>query len=200
MKLGCAALAVVGLLAGCMGPPIPPPNTGTPPSTTVLPSPSVTTSPPVGPSPTPTGPADQQAAIRAVEGFTRVSSTIAMDPAHYSEADMTRMLSEFIGGEMIPANVNSFLLLKKKGYRWSGPTVAVWSKASGVSDGGGTRGHQILVSVCQDQRAKVVNKAGDPVPDAGAPDFQIRQYSVRMPSSSSQWRVYGMETVKGSCP
>lgn len=181
------------LLTACTptpsGPPASPTSTGT------------TASPAVSPSPTSTLDPEQAAAAQAVEDFNATSVTIASDPAAFSKAKMTEMLERSVGGDMVSANVGWFMQMKQKGYRDEGSVTILSTIVSEVTDDG--RGREVHVTQCRDQSGlHAVDDRGDVVTEAAFqyPTYNLRQYSVRMPPGESAFRVFGMQTVNGTCP
>lgn len=208
IRRSVAAALVIGLsaLAGC-GPSTDPtssPTAPTPVSPTTTPTQSPTSTPTQSPTPTPTHTWDagQAAAIAAVQGLFGVSDKIGADPAAFSKKEMTKLFKQYVGGEMIDANVDSFMTKKANGWRWQGRMVPVSIKPTKVADNHNERGLEVHVTVCQDQTAlTIVDTSGVVVADEQAkiPAFLLRQYSVRKPTKSDTWLVFGMQTIPGEC-
>ena len=176
--------------------------TPTPSTSPASPTPSVTTaSPAASPSPTSTLDAEQAAAAQAVDDFNATSVTIAANPAAFSTAEMTEMLERSVGGDMVSANVGWFMQMKQRGYRDEGSVKILSTIVSEVTDDG--RGREVHVTQCRDQSGlHAVDDRGDVVMEAAFqyPTYNSRQYSVRMPPGESVFRVFGMQTVNGTCP
>ena len=208
IRRSVAAALVIGLsaLAGC-GPSTDPtssPTAPTPVSPTTTPTQSPTSTPTQSPTPTPTPTWDagQTAAIAAVHGLLDVSAQIGADPAAFSKKEMTKLFKQYAGGDMIDANVGSFMTRKKNGWRIDGRVVLVSTIATKVVDNHNERGLEVHVTVCQDQTAlKIIDSKGDVVAteQAKVPAFNLRQYAVRKPAKSDAWLVFGQQTIQGEC-
>lgn len=192
-----AVVLCAGLASACTpGVPVTPlpsiPGSPSSPSSSGVPSES--------PTPTASMNSAQAAALAAVEGYLRVSNEIGSAPSEYSKAKMTTVLRRFTGGDMISANVNSFMSMKERGHRWSG-AVSIKSSAVGkVTDNRDARGLETQVTACLDQSGLVVvDRGGKPVAGQTVEPFNLRQFSVRRPKGETSWRVFGMATVKGAC-
>lgn len=208
IRRSVAAVLVIGLsaLAGCAPStdPTSTPTAPTPvsPTTTPTQSPIPTPTETPTPTPTPTWDAGQAAAIAAVQGFSEISDQIGDDPSAFSKAEMTKLFKQYVGGDMIESNVNSFMNKKKNGWRYEGRMVPVSISATKVVDNHNERGLEVHVTVCQDQTAiKIVDMSGAVVAEEQAkiPAFLLRQYSVRQPAKSDTWLVFGMQTIPGEC-
>lgn len=196
-----AGAIVLALTTGCTST-LAPAQTPTPTSPS---SASVTPTATTTPSPTPTWNQRQAAAIKAVDDFDATSAKIAADPAAFSRAEMTKLFEQSVGGDVLQRNVESFMSMRKKGYREVGTRTAVFTQATKeVNDG---RGAEVHVTRCWDQRElKVVDADGATVGaskgDEGYlyPDYNLRQYTVLLPEGQTSFRVFGVETINGSCP
>ena len=127
---------------------------------------------------------------------------IESNPADFSKAEMTAILKRVAGGNVITANVASYLDLKKRGFRYDGDTAVVSTKVSKPSKA--SYGAEVVVTRCIDQRAlRVLDKGGAEVSSAKlgytVPDFNLRQYTVVRPQGSKQFLVYGLAPAKGDC-
>lgn len=141
------------------------------------------------------------AAIEAVNNFTDAEDRIGADPSAFTEKQMTDLLSEFSGGEVLEATVRWHLLLKKNGYRLIGAMEILGTNATKPADNG--RGVEVAVTRCQDQRkGKVVDKDGRPVTgdDFEFSEYNLRQFAVRRPTGEAAFRVFGFATINGKCP
>ena len=177
---------------------------GSPPSTppsAVTPSTSVTSASPSA-TPTPSWSAEQEAANQAVDDYRAAIGTIEVDPAAFSEAQMTAILKKVAGGEVVTSNVGSYLSLKKRGFRFDGETSVLTNKVSSGSDA--SYGREVFVTRCLDQRAlRVLDKDDREVTDSALgysiPDFNLRQYTVVKRTGTPKFLVYGLAAVKGEC-
>jgi len=206
-RRGAAVGAVLALavIAGC-APSVAPAQTPTIPQTSAA-SPSTTPAPTptATPTTTPTWGAAEAAAVRAVDDFDAASSKVAADPAAFTKNQMTRLFKQSVGGDVLTRNVDSFMKMRAKGYREVGTRTAVSTLATKpVNDG---RGVEVHVTRCWDQRGlSVVDADGAPVGakegDEGYqyPDYNLRQYTVLKQAGESDFRVFGVETINGSCP
>lgn len=194
-----AALALA-VAAGCT----PSPSSALTPSASAATSATTaaaSASPTATPTPTPTWSADQAAAIEAVNNFTDAEDRIGADPSAFTEKQMTDLLSEFSGGEVLEATVRWHLLLKKNGYRLLGAMKILSTNATKPADNG--RGIEVAVTRCQDQRqGTVVDKDGKPVTgdDFEFSEYNLRQFAVRRPTGEAAFRVFGFATINGKCP
>lgn len=199
-RISCAALVLcVCLASGCSPTPSPsswPTASGSGSETT---NPSAPTP---SPSPSSTLSANQVAAVAALNGYTRVSNEIGADPSRFSAAEMTKTLSKYVGGDMVEASTSDFMRLKGQRYRVLGLIRLKSTEVGRDHDTGDSRGIEVVVTACQDQtEVRVVDKSGNVVEaeQRSIPDFLLRQYSILKPEGTTQWRIYGMETVKGAC-
>lgn len=193
----------LAVLAGCTSAVAPAQTqTQTPtPSASSSASPSGTPTP----TPTPTWNERQSAAIKAVDDFDAASARIAADPAAFTRAEMTKLFEQSVGGDVLQRNVDSFMSMRKKGYREVGSRTAVFTQATReVNDG---KGAEIHVTRCWDQRElSVVNADGATVGKAKGdegyayPDYNLRQYTVLQPEGENVFRVFGVQTINGACP
>ncbi|MCW5950694.1 MAG: hypothetical protein KIT69_00265 [Propionibacteriaceae bacterium] len=157
------------------------------------------------PTPSEAWNARQAAAIRAVDDFDAASAKIAADPASFSKSQMVALFENSVGGEVLTRNVESVLAMGKKGYREVGAREALFTLATEpVEDGRGTEVH---VTRCWDQQELVVvDSDGTPVGDKDGddgylyPDYNLRQYTVLKPPKEDAFRVFGVQTINGSCP
>lgn len=194
-----AACSVFLLLSACTPSAVTPPPTS--PGTAPTPTPTASqTSPSVTPSPT--WSADQAAAIAAVDEYRAAIHTIERDPAGFTEAQMTAILSKVAAGKVVAANVGSYLDLKKRGYRYDGDTSVVSTLVSNPSKE--SFGTEAFVTRCIDQRAlRVLDSAGNEVTREelgyNVPDFNLRQYTVVRRTGSETFLVYGLAPAKGEC-
>lgn len=198
--VGALALTVI---AGCTSPGGSPqsPSAQTSTPTTVTAPPTVTPSP----TPTPTWNARQAAAIQAVDDFDAASAKVAADPSAFTRSEMTKLFEQSVGGDVLQRNVESFMSMRDKGYREVGTRTAVFTQATReVNDGQGVEVH---VTRCWDQRElTVVNADGATVGQAKGdegyayPDYNLRQYTVLRTAGESTFRVFGVQTINGSCP
>jgi hypothetical protein len=138
----------------------------------------------------------------ATDDYRSASQQIGSDPASYNEKQMTSLLSKVAGPEVVAANVASFLSMKKRGFRYDGPTTVLSTKASQPSDVG--YGIEVVVTRCIDQRSvRVLDRTGEEVPvgevSDSIPEFNLRQYAVQHRSSEDGFRVYGIAPAKGTC-
>lgn len=194
-----AVSVVLVLLSGCTSaapssPPMSSSASSGPPSVSVSPSPS--------PSSSPTWSADQAAAIAAVDEYRAAIHKIEQDPASFSKAQMTSILSKVAGGKVVPANVGSYLDLKKRGYRYDGDTSVVSTIATQASKA--SFGTEVFVTRCIDQRSlRVVAADGGEVSSQElgytVPDFNLRQYTVVRRTGTERFLVYGLAPAKGEC-
>lgn len=206
--LGAAVGAVVlAVLAGCTpaAAPTQSPSTTVAPPSSPSPTPSSTPTVTLTPSPTATWGAEQAAAIQAVDDFDAASAKIAADPASFTKAQMTALFEKSVGGEVLTRNVESFLAMAERGYREVGEREALFTLATDPVDDG--RGPEVHVTRCWDQRQlTVVDSDGTPVGgkegDEGYlyPDYNLRQYTVLKPPKEDAFRVFGVQTINGSCP
>ncbi len=200
MRAAASCVAVVAVV-GCTAT-----TTTTPsPSTTVAPSKSSTTLAPSAsstatPSPATTWSEEQQAALDAVNGYLDVSETIGADPSKFTERQMTNAFKKYIGGDMVEANVASFMRLKRNGWRYVGDVTILSTKITKVIDNHNSRGLEAHVTTCRDQsQRRIVDADGELADTDQPPKFNLRQFSVRMPAGSNGWRVYGLSTANGKC-
>lgn len=193
------AVCITGLLfAGCTS------STASTPATSSSPTSPATISASSSPSVSATSSlsSDQAAAAAAVDGYRAAIHRIESNPAGFSKAEMTAILSKVAGGNVVTANVASYLDLKKRGFRYDGDTTVVTTKVSKPSKA--SFGTEVVVTRCIDQRAlRVLDKAGAEVSSAKlgytVPDFNLRQYTVVRPQGSKQFLVYGLASAKGEC-
>ena len=193
LRTAAVASAAIVALAGC---------TPTPGATAPSGVPSATISPTPSESPTPTTSwsAEQQAAIDAVNGYSDVSQRIGADPSKYTEAQITSEFKKYLGGDMLPANVASFMRLKKNGWHYEGDVATLSLNATKAVDNHNSRGLEVHVTTCRDQTQRsIVDKTGALAKTEQPPKFNLRQLSVRKPSGSAEWRIYGIATVEGKC-
>jgi len=131
--------------------------------------------------------------------FTDVSREIGADPSRFSRAQMTKNFRYYVGGDMVTANVDSFMELKRKGYRWAGGMKIGAIVASEVTNHRNALGLEVRVTVCQDQtQMSLVDESGAAVTARTVPAYNVRLYIVRKPAKESTWRVYGMRTLSAS--
>lgn len=181
------------ILTGCTAPASPTPS----PATPTAPTASATTTP----TPTTTWSPNQAAAIKAVDDSNDASESISSNPRSFTEVEMTKLLKPSVGGGALDAVIAGFMKLREARYRVEGRANIVWTVASGVTDDG--RGLEVHITICRDQRTRiVVDQDGVPVPgeDFNYPEYNLRQYSVRKPPGEKSFRVFGVQTVNGSCP
>lgn len=196
LVVGCLAAI---LLSACTS--SSPPATTAPVSSTAASSATPTSATPV-PTPTPTWSTEQLAAIQAVEDYRSAIRKIEADPSGFTEAEMRSALRKVAGGDVIPAKVNTYVALKKQGFRYDGETLVVSTKASRPSDA--SYGREVVVTSCLDQRGlRVLNKTGNEVSEAELgyviPDFNLRQYTVVKTKGADRFLVYGLSPGKGEC-
>lgn len=196
-RRGAAVGAVLALvaIAGCAPSAAPAQTPTNPPSVTASSSATPT------PTPTPTWNPDQAAAIEAVRNLAAADSRIGADPQAFTEKQMIRLLEPFSGGEVLKSTVRWHLRLKDHGYHFKGEIAVLDVEATKPVDEG--RGVEVHVTQCQDQRqGRVVDEDGNPVDDKDfqLPTFNLRQYAVRKPTGEDAFRVFGFETINGSCP
>ena len=193
LRTAAMASAAIVALVGCTPTPVVPASSGVPSATS-----SPTTS--GSPTPSPSWSAEQQAAIDAVNGYSEASQRIGADPSKYTEAQMTAELKKYLGGEMLSANVASFMRLKKNGWHYQGDVVTVSLNATKAVDNHSSRGLEVHVTTCRDQsQRRIVDKTGTLAQTEQPPKFNLRQLSVRKPSGVGDWRIYGIATVEGKC-
>ena len=196
-RIGACIAAL--LLSGCgssMQPTLPTPS---PTASQAAPT-SPSTAP--SPTPTPTWSAEQAGAIAAVDEYRAVIGRIEADPAAFSEKQMRTALAEVAGGDVIDANVNSYLDLQKKGLRFDGTTTVVSTLAGDVSQA--DYGVEVVVTRCIDQRdLRALDSSGTEVGEAELgyeiPDFNLRQYTVVKTAEAARFLVYGLSPTKGEC-
>ena len=118
---------------------------------------------------------------------------------------MRSLFEKSVGGEVLSRNIESFLAMGEKGYREEGSREALFTLATEPVDDG--HGAEVHVTRCWDQRGlRVVDSDGAPVGgndgDEGYlyPDFNLRQYTVLKPPGEKSFRVFGVQTINGSCP
>lgn len=196
------AAAVLAVASGCTPsaeqtptPTVPPTTPTASSSATLSPRPTST------PTPTPTWDPLQAAAIKAVDDFTATTTKIAADPRSFTRDEMESLFAESIGGDMIEANVASFMEMRERGYRVVGSVEILEKLATEPVDDG--RGDEVHVTTCRDQRAlSVVDENGAKVTEDRYkyPDYLLRQYSVRKPPGEDAFLVFGMQTIHGTCP
>lgn len=185
------------VLAGCTASPGPTPSPS-PPVATATPTTPTPSTP--SPTPTPTWDAKQTAAVKAVRAYFAASTKIGANPAKYTQTQMVVLLRDSIGGDMIKSNVDSYLYLKKRGYREVGKITMASVEVDKVADYG--RGDKMTVTVCQDQTAlQVVDRQGKVVASEqkNTPAYLLREYTVRKPPGEGRFRVFGMRTGSGTC-
>lgn len=185
------------VLIGCTTPsgPTPSPSAPVATSTPTSPTPSTPT-----PTPTPRWDAKQRAGVKAVTDYFAASTKIGANPARYTQTQMVVLLRDSIGGDMIKSNVDSYLYLKKRGYREVGKITMASVEVDKVGDYG--RGDEMMVTVCQDQTAlQVVDRQGKVVASEkkNTPAYLLREYTVRKPPNEGRFRVFGMRTGAGKC-
>jgi len=196
-RRGAAAGAVLALavIAGCAPSVAPAQTPPSPAPASSVPTPTAT------PTPAPTWNTEQAAAIEAVDKFAAADDKIGADPSGYTKQQMTELLKPVSGGEALDSTIKWHLRLKERGYHFSGVMTVLSTLATDPADDG--RGVEVHVTQCQDQRqGKVVDSDGNPV-DGGEfqiPEYNLRQYSVRKPPGEDAFRVFGFETINGSCP
>lgn len=115
---------------------------------------------------------------------------------------MKAILKKVAGGEVVSANVGSYLSLKKRGFRYDGDATALSTKVGFA--GKPSYGVEVAVTKCLDQRAiRVLDKAGREVSESelgySIPDFNLRQYTAIKRTGSNRFLVYGISSVKGEC-
>lgn len=196
LVVGCLAAI---LLSACT--PSSPPAATVPVSSAATSSATPTSATPV-PTPTPTWSTEQVAAIQAVEDYRSAIRKIEADPSGFTEAEMRAALREVAGGDVVPAKVNTYVALKKQGFRYDGETLVVSTKASHPSDA--SYGREVVVTSCLDQRGlRVLDKTGSEVSEAelgyAIPDFNLRQYTVVKTKGAERFLVYGLSPGKGEC-
>lgn len=145
---------------------------------------------------------DQAAAAKAVDDYRAAIRPIANNPSAYSESQMRAILEKVAGGDVVEANLGSYLSLKKRGFRYDGDATVASTKVGAV--GGPSYGVEVAITKCLDQRGiRVLDKAGREVSESelgyGVPDFNLRQYTVIKRTGTKAFLVYGIATVKGAC-
>lgn len=196
LVVGCLAAI---MLSACTS--SSPPATTAPTSTAATSSVTPTSAAP-SPTPTSTWSTEQLAAIQAVEDYRSAIGKIEADPSGFTEAEMRAALRKVAGGDVIPAKVNTYVALKKQGYRYDGKTLVVSTKASRPSNA--SYGREVVVTSCLDQRGlRVLDKTGSEVSEAelgyAIPDFNLRQYTVVKTKGAERFLVYGLSPGKGEC-
>lgn len=195
-----AVLVSCALLCGCTS------TVTNPPSTSPAPPSSSTATPSSGQSasatPSSTWSAEQAAAEKAVSDYRAAIRPIASNPAAYSEAKMRAILTKVAGGDVVSANVGSYMSLKKRGFRYDGDATAVSTKVANA--GKPAFGVEVAVTKCLDQRAiRVLDESGREVTESelgySIPDFNLRQYTAIKRTGSDKFLVYGIASVKGEC-
>jgi hypothetical protein len=182
-----AAAGVVVLLAGCTPPPTPASPTASTTAATATPSASAS----------PARDANQAAAVVALEGYRTTAERIYSDPTRYSSKEQRRMWAQYVGADMMNANIASVSELAKDGERRLGSPVSVWTEVSDAVDNHNSRGLEVHITVCQDYSAvKVVDAAGSVVASPKSA-FGVRQFSVRKPGTA--WRIFGETAASGEC-
>lgn len=158
----------------------------------------------VSPSPTPTTTwnTDEAAAIQAVDDYRVAIHQIEQDPSAFSEAEMKAILKKVAGGDVVSANVGSYMSLKKRGFRYDGDTTITSTKVNGVSKA--SYGTEAFVTRCIDQRdLRVLDKSGNQVSEAelgySIPPFNLRQYTVVRRTGTDVFLVYGLAPATGKC-
>lgn len=192
-----AACITCLLVSGCTSPtPSAPPSPSpvSPVTTSATPSPSS--------SPTSTWSADQAAAVAAVAKYRAAIHRIESNPSDFSKADMTAILHKVAGGDVVTANVSSYLDLKKRGLRFDGDTAVVSTIVSKPSKT--SFGTEVFVTHCIDQRGlRALDESGAEVSAAklgySVPDFNLRQYAVVRPQGRDRFLVYGLAPARGEC-
>lgn len=193
-----AACLACLIVSGCTS------STASTPPNSPSPVSRVTTSAPPSPSSasTSTWSADQAAAIAAVAKYRAAVARVGSNPASFSKAEMTEILSKVAGGKVVPTNVGAYMDLQKRDFRYDGETVVVSTIASRGSEA--SYGTEIFVTHCIDQRGlRVLDKSGAEVDSEKlgytVPDFNLRQYAAVRRQGTRQFLVYGLATVKGEC-
>lgn len=202
--LGAVVSAVaLAVLAGCTpaAAPTQTPSTSVgPPSSPVQPSTLGPTATPT-PSPSATWSVEQAAAIKAVDDYSAAFDRIGADPASFTRDEMTAALEGFSGENALTSTVDFLISLKENEYRREGSVVVVWVLATEVVDDG--RGDEVHVTTCRDQSAvRIVDRDGELVTseEFAIPEYNLRQLSVRKPPGEKAFRVFGFQTIPGSCP
>lgn len=193
---GCVAAI---LLAACTSTAPPAPTVS---GSSETPSTSAPATATPSPTPTPTWSAEQLAAIQAVDDYRTAIQKIEAGPKGFTEAEMKAALRKVAGGDVISAKTDTYVALRKQGFRYDGATVVVRTRASRPSDA--SYGREVVITSCLDQRAlRVLDASGREVPEAelgyNIPDFNLRQYTVVKTSASEKFLVYGLSPGKGEC-
>lgn len=196
------AAAVLAVASGCT-PSAEPTATPTVPSATPTSSSSATPSltPTPTPTPTPTWNPLQAAAIKAVEDYSAAFDQIGADPSAFTEEGMTQLLEKSSGDNALESTVAFLMSLKENQYRRLGSATVLKTLASDPVDDG--RGDEVHVTTCRDQTAiSIVDNDGAVVTDDefAIPAYNLRQLSVRKPPGEEAFRVFGFQTITGSCP
>jgi len=115
---------------------------------------------------------------------------------------MRALLKKWAGPEVVKSNVDSFLSLKKRGYRYDIQTNVLSTKAARASDVG--YGTEVVITRCIDQRpARVLDKNGAEVSEAvlgyRVSEFILRQYTAQKRTGDKAFLVYGLAPAKGRC-
>lgn len=202
-RVGAVVSAAVLAVAGCTPSATPTQTSPTPVGPSGSPMQSATSVPTATPTPSPTATwsVEQAAAIRAVDDYSAAFDRIGADPASFTKDEMTAVLEEFSGENALTSTVDFLMSLKENEYRREGAVVVRWVLASDVVDDG--RGDEVHVTTCRDQSAvRIVDRDGEVV--AGEefviPEYNLRQLSVRKPPGEKVFRVFGFQTIPGSCP
>lgn len=200
MIVGAFALTLV---VGCT-PPVAPSQT--PSASSSATSASTTASTPTATqAPAENWTVEQAAAIQAVDAFDAASAEIAAAPGSFTEAEMTALFEKSVGGDVLTRNVESFMAMREKGYREVGTREAVFTLATDPVDDG--RGPEVHVTRCWNQSGlSVVDSDGEAVGEKEGdegylyPEYNLRQYTVLKPPGEDSFRVFGVQTINGSCP
>ena len=193
-----AACITCLLFAGCTS------STASTPATSPSPTSPVTASAFPSPSVSVTSSlsSDQAAGVAAVDKYRAAINRIGSNPAAFSKAEMTAILSKVAGGKVVPANVGAYVDLKKRGFRYDGDSIVVSTKVSRPSKA--TYGTEVVVTRCMDQRGLRVLDRSDAEVDAAklgftVPDFNLRQYAVVRRTGTKEFLVYGLASATGEC-
>lgn len=176
--LGCAMIASVTLLAGCI-------NT-TPPTPSPTPTPSVTPTPTPSATPTPTLSAEQQAAATAVVKFYEVINQVATN----DEVDLNSVY-EVAGGEAAQVWLRDLQAMKVAGLIQTGLARPKIRSVEGLAE-------PFVVKTCVDTtEADVVDKQGKSVVGEGNLTRILYEYTVEHVGQTL--RVTKGEAVSAEC-
>ena len=177
--LGCAMIASVTLLVGCINTTPPAPSPTTTPSLTPTPTPSAT--------PTPTLSVEQQAAANAVVKFYEVADQIAIN----TEVDLNS-LYEVSGGELVQEYLKDLQMMRVRGWKQAGTTGVEVTRVNGGEE-------PYRVEACVDTSAiDVIDGAGKSLVAPGGSTRVLYNFEV-VTLGSPVLRVTKAEVVRTPC-